>query len=442
MVSSLYTSDLVVSIRAALDGHAVRRPRETAVADATGELTFSRLWRHARSQAEATGPLQGRIVPIPATSTASFIVAVTATWLAGGVPMPLDPKLPPSLRDTMARRASLGAHTCAPWKAVLSIAGGTYRPLITGGEPPTVARKAHALSLDSGAALFASPMYLNGPFEFALRHLLLGGTVVMLDRFDTTQWAHVAATTEPTWTFLAPIQLQRLLDDLPPRALRTALAGTRTAVHSSSPCPPGLRDRLLNLVDPHVVAEFYGAAEYDGTLARADEPELGAAPIPGADLRVVDGDRQPVPPGEIGVIEGRSTAGLTTHYAGEPCAGPDLWRTVGDRGSLGSNGRLTVCDVTTTGRAIVGGINVGLTRIHAVIAAHPAVASCTVTPLAHAEYGQVITVRVTVREPLTGQALIDYCTARLRPAERPHKIHIAEPGQNRTREGMPDAAAM
>jgi acyl-CoA synthetase (AMP-forming)/AMP-acid ligase II len=430
------------SISRALEIHARCAAREAAVIDGDGILTFRELFEQARARAGAYANSTRRVVAIPATSTRHFFVDVAAAWLAGAIPMPLDPRAAAPLREAMIRRTGTTWHDCHGWKAVLCVVGGTYRPLVTGGEAPTDPRKAHAVGLTGqGAALFAAPMYLNGPFEFAVRHLLLGGTVVMLDRFAPARWAQAALTVRPRWVFLAPIQIARLLDGVNPHKMANALVSVDTLLHTSAPCPPELRQRLLDLVEPRVVAEFYGAAAYDGTFTRAHTSHPGAPPIPGADLRIVDAARQVLPAGAVGTIEGRSTTGLSHHWAGTSCADAPVWHTVGDHGHVDDIGRLTVTSVDSVGRAIVGGVNVALARVHAVIAAHPAVLACHVLPTPDSEYGQVVTVRAVTDRPVDPDALAAYCATRLRPAERPRHFHVTGPGHVHDSEDLHDAAA-
>lgn len=406
---------------------------QVAVLADDDKLTFSELHHRANLAAAALGPCPGRVVPVTATSTAAFVAEILGVWLAGGVPMPLDPRMPAPLREAMIRHASTGgAHTCRPWKAIVSVSGGAYRPLITGGEPPTAARKAHALGLGttettpdgSSVALIASPLHLNGPFEFAMRHLLRGGTLIVLSTFDPSAWAAAAAATRPTWAFLVPTQIHRLLEHADPQVIGPAIAGLQTLVHSSAPCPAQLWNRLTGMVDKAAVAQYYGAAEYDGTLLRGEQPGGPAGPLPGALLRVVDAAGQPVAPGTSGVIEGRSAAGLGHHYAGERCATASLWRTVGDQGRIDAQGRLTVTGVAVHGRAIVGGVNVALHRVHAVVASHPGVLTCQVVPVDDPQYGQRITVRVTTDWPVPAGTLRAYCARNLTPAERPVTVHV------------------
>ncbi|MEU4243133.1 AMP-binding protein [Actinoplanes sp. NPDC026619] len=428
---------LAIAIRHTLQNHARYQGHRHAVIDRHGILTFSQLWRQARDLAAEHDQRPGKIIAVSATSDAAFFVRTAAIWLRGAVPMPVDPRTPQPLRESLTRRATIGAHTCRPWKATVGVASGIYRPLVTGGELPTVARKAHAVGLGtshnsadpaaSGVALFAAPMHLNGPFEFAVRHLLLGGSLAVLDRFAPQAWAQIAAATDASWAFLAPIQIGRLLEQVERNELRASTAGLRTLMHSAAPCPAHVRDRLLEVVDPHIVAEYYGAAEYDGTFTRADDRRPGGVPIAGAEFRVVDADRRPVAEGVAGTIEGRSTAGCSGHYAGAPCLPARAWRTVGDHGLLTTEGRLLVTGTASDGRAIVGGVNVAMARVHAVVLSHPSVMSCQVIAAPDDDYGQVLVARVIADRPLPADILHSYCADRLRPAERPRHLDITTP---------------
>jgi acyl-CoA synthetase (AMP-forming)/AMP-acid ligase II len=433
------TPAAAAAIPRALQKHARLHGERPAIIDRDGVLTFGQLWEQAHALAAKNAARPGVIHSVASASTANFFLRVAAAWLNGVVPMPVDAKALRHRGEEGARRDAGDAHRCGPWKAVRSVAAGTYRHLVSGGELPTVARKALAVGLGNEAAgesagaqvaLFATAMHLNGPFEFAVRHLLLGGTVALLDRFDPAGWTQFAAAVDARWAFLAPLQIARLLERADRRELHTALTGLRTLVHSAAACPAPVREQLLQLVDPHAVAEYYGAAEYDGTFARADERAAGALPIPGAQFQIVDAIGHPLPAGSMGIIEGRSTAGCFSHYADEACATAGQWRTVGDRGLLDANGRLIVTATAAAGRAIVGGVNVALAHVHAVVTAHPAIVDCEVTAASDDAYGQVVSIRVTTGSSLEPEALFAYCNVRLRRAERPRHLNITRTDQS------------
>lgn len=410
---------------------------QLAVIDAAGSFTFADLWRAASARAAERRHRPGIVVPIPALSTRRLFIEVAAIWLNGGIPLPIDPGMSMAGMQPLLAQANTAVHTCDPWKAVVRVVAGDYRLLFTGGEPPTAPRKAWALGLGAPTpALLASPLHLNGPFEFAIRHLLQGGTVVTLSRFDPAHWARSATATRPTWAFLAPIQLGRLLRDLPASVVANATTSVQTLMHSAAPCPPGVRERLIGLLGGDRVAELYATAEYDGTFTRASSTTAGI-PIPGAALRIVDTNGAALLAGTSGTIEGRSTAGLIGHYAGEPCTSANAWRTVGDQGHLDIAGRLSVTAVDVPGRAIVGGIKVALHRVETVLTAHPSVLSCDVRAAPDEEYGQVVTARVVTTGGTTVAQLSAYCAQQLRPCERPRRIALTCASDSSTPDGRP-----
>jgi acyl-CoA synthetase (AMP-forming)/AMP-acid ligase II len=410
-------------IHGAVSGLARRCPDRPAVVDGTTTMTFAELKQAAERHRIVEGTDPAPVQVIPARSSAGFFVEVLAAWLRGRTPMPLPARAPADQLDGITRQLAAISGECRPWKAVTAVSGGRYRPLVTHGEPPTEPRKAEALGLrPGGAAFFASPMHLNGPFEFAFRHLLRGGTVVVAPRFDPAMWVAMTAAHRPDWAFAVPTQMRRLLAAVDLPALRAATTTLELLVHSSEPCPAELWSRFADLLGAERLAEYYGATCYDGTFVRGAAG--GGLPIEGAQLRVVDDRGRPVPPGTVGTIDGRSRAGLVNHEPGM-CRTPACWQTVGDRGRLTTEGRLVLDSVATRGRAIVGGINVALARVEAVLAAHPGLLASDVRAVPDGDYGTVVAVHAYTGDPLlTANAVHAYCAARLSSAERPRHIEL------------------
>ncbi|ABD11184.1 Acyl-CoA synthetases (AMP-forming)/AMP-acid ligases II-like [Frankia casuarinae] len=391
--------------------------------DSGGACTFGQLGRDAHRLARDLGGEGGRglLRPVTARSEADFLVEVFATWLAGGIPLPLSARGAAVSTPDFPRAPAGG---CEPWKAIVGVCDGLYRPLVTHGEPPSVPRKALALGLrPDGRALIGSPLHLNGPFEFAVRQILLGGTVVICPVFTPQVWVTYAGRHRPTWAFLVPTQLRRLLDDAGETAVAKAASSVDRLVYSSQPCPPDLRGRLLALLGGDRLAEYYGTAEYDGTLrvGAAD----GGVPIDGAEIRITGPQRVPVPAGTVGTIEGRSRVGLASHPVPGACPPSGAWQSVGDRGHLDGTGRLHVASVAVPGRAIVGGVNVAVAQVRVVLAAHPAISDCTVSVVPDAVYGHRLTARACTRHPtLTAEEIHAYCATRLAAPERPSRLDL------------------
>lgn len=105
-----------------------------------------------------------------------------------------------------------------------------------------------------------SPLYYSAPLRFAIGTLLAGGSVLVAGRFDPKAFLDLATQYQPTTTFTAPAQLQRLreLDD--PRTVQV-LGRLRLLAHAGAPCPDAVKRWALEHAGPQAVWESYGSTE-------------------------------------------------------------------------------------------------------------------------------------------------------------------------------------
>ncbi|MBZ3908443.1 MULTISPECIES: AMP-binding protein [Streptomyces] len=405
-----------------------QRPDHPAVIDRNGTTSFRSLYLAAARQAQAleSRPDHGAgVAALRAAPSAAFFIQVCATLMVGRTPLVLPARVPEAeaLRTVQtSRRAG-----CRPWKAVLAVSGHQQVPVLTHGESPAAPRKARALGMrPGGRAFFAAPMHLNGPFEFALRQLLLGGCIILAPRFEAEQWLESVRSHKPDWAFLVPTQIHQVWDARPPREIRSDCSSLRLLLHSSAPCPPPLRQRLTDVLGPERVAEYYGTTLYDGTFSTYTSPSPGGTPLPDTDLRIVDPSRRPVAAGIQGTIEGRSRTGLISHRTDQPCAGRPQWQSVGDLGRrIKDTDRIEVTDVAVPGRAIVAGVKIAVAETHATLSAHSAVRDCEIHVSPHDRFGSVLSAVVHTEDPaLTPSVLRTWCAQRLTSPQRPHTIEL------------------
>ncbi|MET9103744.1 class I adenylate-forming enzyme family protein [Streptomyces antibioticus] len=394
--------------------------------DIQGTTTFAALYaaaaRHAL-EAERTTAADGGVAPLHASSNAAFLSRVCGELMAGRTPLVLPSRIPQNAADEAAEAVRRTRLSCRPWKAMLTVLHGRQVAVVTHGESPGASRKAHALGMARGGRiLLAASLHLNGPFEFALRQLLFGGTLVLLPTFSANRWARAIQRERPDWAFLVPTQLRQVWDSAGDAAAMEICAPLRHLVHSSEPCPPELGERLAAALGPRLL-EYYGTTLYDGTLTRHDA--AGGIPIPGAELRVVDRHGWPVAQGTTGQIEGRSRCGLINHPAGETCHSSHTWQGVGDTGRRLPGGHLQVTGTDVEGRVIVAGVKVSPDDTRRVLLAHPGVTACTVTVRPHDRFGSVLAAVVeTVNPELTTPVLRSWCAQRLTSPQRPHALEV------------------
>lgn len=236
---------------------------------------------------------------------------------------------------------------------------------------------------------------LNAGLGLVARH---AATAVLLDRFDPL--ASLAAVHQYQVTVIVgapPVYVA--WSDLPEVA--GALGRVRLAVSGASSLPPpvlaGIRERT-----GRTIYEGYGLTEtapvLTSTLA-ADPARPGSVgrPVPGVDLRLLDGAGDPVEDGDPGEIAVRGP-NLFSGYWPDGAGGPDEqgWFRTGDVGYLGPEGDLFLVDRRRE-VVMVSGFNVYPREVEEVLLTHPAVQEAAVVGVPHAHTGESVRALVVLR---------------------------------------------
>jgi O-succinylbenzoic acid--CoA ligase len=229
-----------------------------------------------------------------------------------------------------------------------------------------------------------------------LRGLLYGTTAVLLPPpFDAAHATRALMDERVTLASLVPTMLARMLDHglARPPHLRAVLLG-------GAPADPTLLARASAAGVP--VAQTYGMTEACSqvTVSEPGAPETAGWPLAGVTV-TLEAD------GEILV-------------AGPTVAGGGVLRT-GDLGRLDERGRLTIVG-RKADTIVTGGENVAPAEVEAVLLAHPAVAEAGVFARPHAEWGEAVTARVVLREPVDLGELRTFCAERLAGYKVPKAI--------------------
>jgi long-chain acyl-CoA synthetase len=284
--------------------------------------------------------------------------------------------------------------------------------------------------------LATGPAYHAGPFAFLQAVHQLGGTAVMMPRFDPEGALAAIAehgVTHSQWVPTMFIRMLRL-----PEEIRRAhdLSSHRVAVHAGAPCPVEVKTAMLDWWGP-IIHEYYGASEGVGSTAIGPEewlerPGSVGRPTDG-DLHVTDVEGRDLPRGEVGIVwfrrPGASDPVRRPEGTADLAATPG-WGTAGDLGHVDAAGYLHL-----TGRAshviISGGVNIYPREIEDRLALHPAVADIAVIGVPHDEFGEQVKAIVQPTDdarpgPELAAELVRFCRDRLARHKCPRSVDFVE----------------
>ena len=245
--------------------------------------------------------------------------------------------------------------------------------------------------------MVATPLYSNTTLVSVLPTLTMGGTCVLMPRFEARAFLELAQRHHATHAMLVPVQYQRIM--ALPDFERFDLSAFRFKFCTSAPFAAALKADILRRW-PGGLIEYYGMTEGGGTciLEAHLHPERLATvgcPAPGHDMRVIDEDGRELPAGSTGEIVGHS-AGMMNGYHNQPgktaaaewfdAEGRRFIRT-GDIGRFDAAGFLTLMD-RRKDMIISGGFNVYPSDLEAVLRQHPDVMEAAVVGVPSEQRGE------------------------------------------------------
>ena len=249
---------------------------------------------------------------------------------------------------------------------------------------------------DEMVYLSPAPLYHAAPLGFNMTVLRLGGTIVLMERFDAAGFLRLVEEHAVTHTHTVPTNFVRILklpDDV---RLRYDLSSMRSCVHAAAPCPVDVKQRMIEWWQPLGISidEYYGGTELNGLTFIRDHEWLTHKGSVGkafsGRVRILDDDMQDVPPGRIGSVY-FAEGGQFSYYKdpAKTAAADDGTgsTTLGDVGYLDDEGYLYLTDRKAF-MIIAGGVNIYPQEAEDALIAHPAVTDVAVFGIPDADLGE------------------------------------------------------
>jgi long-chain acyl-CoA synthetase len=264
-----------------------------------------------------------------------------------------------------------------------------------------LASKLYGLRSDS-VYLSPAPLYHAAPLRWCMTVNFVGGTVILMDRFDPERALALIERYQVTHAQWVPTHFVRMLR-LPREArARYDVSSMKVALHAAAPCAIPVKQQMIDWWGS-VVYEYYAGTEGNGmTAITAAEwlerkGSVGRAIV--GEIRICDELGEPVPPLTEGTIY--FAGGRDFEYHNAPQKTRDTrnrygWSTLGDIGYVDRDGYLFLTDRKAF-MIISGGVNIYPQEIENVLIAHPRVMDVAVFGAPDDEMGEKV---VAVVQPV------------------------------------------
>ncbi len=284
---------------------------------------------------------------------------------------------------------------------------------------------------ESQCALIFLPMFHVNAMMSLLSGIYRGFKIALLRKFSVREFGPTVEKEKCTF-FSAVPKVYKILLEAKDQVLQYDLSSLKYGICGAAPMPPETIKEFEREYGIEIL-EGYGLTE--GTVAstlhrRGGKKKIGSIgpALPGQEVKIMDENGNPLPPGEIGEIWIRGDNVMVGYWGKEEETKKTLvdgWLRTGDIGYMDEEGFFYIVD-RAKDMIIKGGENIYPKEIEDVISQHPKVHDVAVIGVPDELSGEEVKAFVVPRigEKVEPEEIIEYCKERLADFKVPRYVEI------------------
>jgi len=288
--------------------------------------------------------------------------------------------------------------------------------------------------------LLAGPMFHTAAGSRVYTATMTGTHTVIVPRFDVVEVMQLVEKYSINTLQLVPTTLQMMFDH--PGFSDFDLSSLRLVTYGAAPIPVALLERALRVLPGVLFTQSYGMTEASPVVTVLDSndhsldpeylPRLESVgrPVFHNHVRIVDGERRPLAPGEVGEVAVKGSNVMTGYWRSPELTDAvlqDGWYYTGDSGYLDKDGYLFLAG-RIKDMIVSGGENVYPIEIENILSRHPDISECAVVGVPHEKWGESVHAVIRLVEPgrVTETDIKDYCRERIAHYKCPTGVTFME----------------
>jgi long-chain acyl-CoA synthetase len=301
----------------------------------------------------------------------------------------------------------------------------------------TIVSAFYGVSADS-IYLSPAPLYHAAPLRWCMSLHKLGGTTIIMDKFDPEAYLELVERHGVTASQVVPTMFVRLLKLPEEVRARYDVSSLKSVIHAAAPCPIPIKQQMIEWWGPKIF-EYYAGTEGNGFCTITSQEWLAHKGSVGKSilgvLKICNDDGVEVPAGQSGTVF--FADGPKFEYHNDPTRTADSrhpkqagWSTLGDVGYVDHDGYLYLTDRKAF-MIISGGVNIYPQEVENLLVTHPRVADAAVFGIPNEDFGEEVKAAIQPLHwadagPELEAELLAFCREHLSTIKCPRSIDFLE----------------